>query len=75
MTAKALVAENLRRLLKDTGLKDFQVAAVLGINPGVLSRWLSGHTGPSWGHLDLIAQRLQWPLAELFRDRETPYGS
>ena len=70
MTLDILLIGNIKRLLKEKGLKQYAVAERANIPPKHLSAMLSGRKNFLSIHIPPIAQALGVSVGELFRQDE-----
>lgn len=68
------VADNIRRILDEKGLKHVKVAQKLGISKSEFSHMLNGKKIIRACHIPLIAQALGCSYDELFAADETKAG-
>jgi transcriptional regulator with XRE-family HTH domain len=68
--ATSVVAENLRRLLDETGMQGKELARRIRVSPQSISQWMTGQLVPTRQRLIQIAQVLQVEADDLTRDIE-----
>lgn len=66
--ATPIIAENLRRLLHETGMQGKELAERIRVSPQSISQWLTGQLVPTKQRLAQIAQILQVEVDDLTRD-------
>ena len=59
------IAENLRQLMKDSGLNQVQLAKEIGVAQSAVSAWLGGKKEPSITSLWLLADYFNCNVDEL----------
>ena len=59
------IAENLRQLMKDSGLNQVQLAKEIGVAQSAVSTWLSGKKEPGITSLWLLADYFNCNVDEL----------
>lgn len=69
-TRTAALTERLMAALADTGGSQRQVALAAGIDPGTLSRILSGQAVPDLGTIDALERALHKALWPAFKRRQ-----
>lgn len=62
----------IRIAIADANLSQEQVAEKMKVSPITLSRWLNGHSDPSFEKLDALAHALGRPLVLAFGTRKEP---
>jgi transcriptional regulator with XRE-family HTH domain len=62
----------IRSAIAEASMSQEQVAEAVNVSPITLSRWLNGHSDPSFEKLDALAHALGRPLVLTFGTRETP---
>lgn len=63
---KKEVAENLARLLADSGITQAQLARDLSISPAAVTKWLQGVSYPSDEHVDAMIDTYRWTKRQIF---------
>ncbi len=58
--------EDIRRAIQASGKTQEETAAVVGISPVTLSRWLNGHADPGFDKLDSLADAIGRPIVLVF---------
>lgn len=66
--SRDLFVENLNRHMSRVGAKNVNLAKHVGVAPSVVTYWRKGTITPEVDKLSKIAEFLQIPTAELFRD-------
>ena len=66
--ATPIIAENLRRLLDETGMQGKELAESIGVSPQSISQWMTGQLVPTKQRLAQIARILQVEVDDLTRD-------
>jgi transcriptional regulator with XRE-family HTH domain len=66
--ATSVIAENLRRLLNETGMQAKELAERIRVSPQSISQWTTGQLMPTRQRLDQVAQVLQVEVDDLTRD-------
>lgn len=67
---EAQIGLEVRRLRKSLGLTVAELAAATGISTGMLSKIENGGISPSLGTLRALAQALNVPISQLFREED-----
>ena len=62
--------ENLNRVIEMKGLKKSKVAEKVGVDPAMISNWISGARRCSPEHQERVADVLQVPADLLFQEEE-----
>lgn len=57
--------KNLKRMLREQGLKQKDLAKLVGVSTATVSEWCSGKKMPRMNMLNTICDKLQCPLSEL----------
>ena len=77
--ADRLVGKVLRKLRMESGLKQDQVAARLGINQSMISKFESGerslHLGEVYAYAEALGTSPQRILREVWESRNPPHGN
>ena len=63
-----IIAENLRRILHETGMQGKELAERIRVSPQSISQWLTGQLVPTKPRLAQIAQILEVEVDDLTRD-------
>lgn len=72
MDGRALLASNLRRLRKERGISQEDLAGAAPVDRTYLSQIERGLGNASVDKLEMMATALQVPIAELFREPHAP---
>lgn len=65
-SVKKLLGEKIRKLRKEKGLTQEQLAELVGVEPRHISRVEGGYSSPSVERLAVMADVLEVPIKELF---------
>lgn len=65
-SVKKLLGEKIRKLRKEKGLTQEQLAELVGVEPRHISRVEGGYSSPSVERLAVMANVLEVPIKELF---------
>lgn len=63
-----VVKISIRKLRRDKGLSQFELAELLGINQSAVAQWETGKTAPNFKRLKKLAEILGCSVDDLMKD-------
>lgn len=67
---KLNISRNIKKLLSESGKKNYEVAAELGISESVMSKWASGLQVPEIKSLEKLSEYFDVSVATFFLDQD-----
>ena len=66
--AKPLWAQNAQKRMKQLGITQLELSELIGLKTvGAIGHWFNGRRSPSLKNIELLAEHLKLPIADLFR--------
>ena len=63
-----VVKISIRKLRRDKGLSQFELAELLGINQSAVAQWETGKTAPNFKRLKKLAEILDCSVDDLMKE-------